>query len=607
MGKPIVISVLGDTRDLVSKLGDSEGRLGKLGGVAKGAGLAVGAGMAAGAAAVVAFGGASIKAASDAEQSIGATETVFGKFSDKVIEKSNKAATAVGLSADEYRNNANLIGSLFKNQGVAADQLSAKTDKMIGLGADLAATFGGPTSAAVEALGSAFKGEFDPLEKYGISIKQSTINAELAARGQDKLTGAALKAAQQQATSDLIMRQSKDSLGAFGRENDTAAHQAQVLGAQWENLKAKAGAGLLPVVTKLGQFATNTLLPAIDKLVPPVRDLALTIGQNLTPVIDQVGAKVTEFAPKAISMAQTIAAGVLPIITSFAAFITTQVVPAVVRITTQVGTKLQPALAALTDVVVNDILPAFRQAQPTMQKVAVIVLNITGKVLTLAATILGKVLPPLLRLTGFFLGKLIPAAAQVVLAVVRIINVAVTVGSKIAAAGAAVGKFATTVISAIAGLPGKIKGAVTKLYSIGSDLIQGMLNGIKDKAGDLLSTIRQYVIDKIPGPIRKALGIHSPSRVFRGIGQNLIAGLVLGVRDEAPTLERTMDLLGANLSTFGATSRPVTIAPVAASSVAGVAPLNITLEVPVGASGADIGRELVGYLEDYFKAGGRRP
>ena len=251
-------------------------------------GLAMKAGLAAGGVALAAFGKASIDAASDAQQSLGATETIFGKFAKGVIKNSNDAAQEFGLSANEYRENSNLIGALFKNQGVALKDLGGATDNMIGKAADLAATFGGDTSTAVEALSAAFKGEFDSLEKYGISLKASTISAELAARGQDKLTGAALAAAQQQAVTDLIFKQSKDSLGAFGKESDTLAGQQQRLGAQFENMKATIGTALLPVATQFFGFLNTTALPALSSV-------GSYLSENFGPAFERVRAAVAGF------------------------------------------------------------------------------------------------------------------------------------------------------------------------------------------------------------------------------------------------------------------------------------------------------------------------
>lgn len=242
---------------LKSSVGGFAREWGALGALAAGAGLAK-------------LMGSSIKAASDAQQSMGATESVFGKAADSVIKKSNGAATAYGLSANQYRESANLIGSLFKNQGVATDQLAGKTDSMVKLGGDLAATFGGTTKEAVEALGSAFKGEFDPLEKYGVSLKESTVSSEAmrlanvkSKKEWDGLTTAQQSAYKQQATTALIMKQSTSAAGAFGRESNTLADQQQRLAAQWENLKSSLGTMFLPVLTKVVGFLAGDALTAV--------------------------------------------------------------------------------------------------------------------------------------------------------------------------------------------------------------------------------------------------------------------------------------------------------------------------------------------------------
>jgi hypothetical protein len=218
------------------------------------------------------FLGSAITQASNAQQSLGATETVFKSFSKTVVNDSKRASKAFGLSSNEYRENANLIGSLFKNQGVASDELAGKSKAMIKVASDLAATFGGTTKDAVESLGAAYKGEFNQLEKYGISLKQSTINTEAMKVANvkstsefNKLSGAAQAAAKQQATTNLVLKQSKDSTGAFARETGTLAHQQQVLSAQFDNVKSAVGSRLLPALTSVFQYMTEDLPVAYGK------------------------------------------------------------------------------------------------------------------------------------------------------------------------------------------------------------------------------------------------------------------------------------------------------------------------------------------------------
>lgn len=307
MGKPIAIAVVGDTRDLIRELGKGDTALSSFGNKAKTVGKVVGAGLLVAGAAVIKFGIDSVQSASKAQQSLGATETVFGRFADKVVKESDRAADAVGLSANEYRESANLIGSLFKNQGVEMDKLAGKTDNMIRLGSDLSATFGGTTASAVEALGAAFKGEFDQLERYGVSLKQSDVNARLAAKGQDKLKGSALKLATQQAKTSLIMEQAGQTTGAFANEADTLAGAQQRLDAKIENVKARIGTALLPVLTKAVNLVAEKGVPALEDFAgwlednsDEIGDLGKALRDNLLPPL-RTTADLVEDAVKLIA------------------------------------------------------------------------------------------------------------------------------------------------------------------------------------------------------------------------------------------------------------------------------------------------------------------
>src|SRR5690606_37618872 len=196
---------------------------------------------------------------------------------DQIKAWSDSAANDLGLSANEYRELATVIGSQFKNLGVPMDQLAGQTNDLITLGADLAATFGGTTADAVGALSAVFRGEFDSIEKYGVSIKQSDIEARLAAKGLDHLTGAARKNAEQQAALELITEQTADVQGQFGRESNTAAGQQQRLAAQIENLKVALGEHLLPIFTKVMEFINGTVIPWLQRNKDTVAQLGIAI------------------------------------------------------------------------------------------------------------------------------------------------------------------------------------------------------------------------------------------------------------------------------------------------------------------------------------------
>lgn len=476
-------------------------------------GLAAKAGLAAGAVALGVFAKSTIDAASSAQQSLGATETVFGKFADTVIDSSNRAAQQYGLSANEYRENANLLGALFKNQGVALSDLGASTDQMIGKASDLAATFGGTTAEAVGALGSAFKGEFDSLERYGISLRESTIQAELAARGQEGLTGAALAAAKQQAITDLIFRQSKDSLGAFANESGTLAGQQQRLSAQFENFKATIGTALLPVLTQFFSYLNTTALPALTQL-------GTFLSTNVGPAFERVRSVVASFFGGSSGDAAQWAANI----------------KSIVRDAVTIATKLWETFG-------KDIMRYATQAFNAVKQIVQGGLNVVAGIFkTIAAVMTGD-----WRGAWEGIKQIVSGAKDVVIGILKgLANIAQTVISvgfkaligimRAAWDGitSAVKAGAERVLSLVRSLPGRAADALgnlgSYLYGKGRELIQGMIDGIKSMigaVGDAIGGVADTVKGFLPGsPVKEG-----PLRSWNngGAGKRLMALLADGI------------------------------------------------------------------------------
>ncbi|MFT4282587.1 phage tail tape measure protein [Microbacterium sp.] len=103
------------------------------------------------------------------------------------------------------------------------------------------------------------------------------------------------------------------------------------------------------------------------------------------------------------------------------------------------------------------------------------------------------------------------------------------------------------ILSFFEGIPDAIKGFFTGvgtwLYSIGRDLINGLLNGIQSLASTIGSFFLNLLPDWIREPFKIALGIHSPSREFFGYGMNIGEGLVEGLDAYQPVLEARMSSL----------------------------------------------------------------
>jgi hypothetical protein len=199
------------------------------------------------------------RAASDQEQALGALDAVF-KTSAPKMEKWATTQKQIGLSTADAANQAAYLGSMLKGAGASTAAAADQSQRLVGLGADLAATYGGSTADAVRALGAAMRGEFDPLERFGISIKQSDVNAALAAKGLDKLTGEAGKQARAVELQALIWEASADAQGQAARESDSVAAATARASASIKDAGASLAEDLLPPAAR----AADTLARVVD-------------------------------------------------------------------------------------------------------------------------------------------------------------------------------------------------------------------------------------------------------------------------------------------------------------------------------------------------------
>ena len=218
------------------------------------------------AAALAKIGKDSIMAASDLSQQFGALDAVFGKNADQ-LKSFSKEMVDYGLSTADAARFAALLGTQLKGLGIEEQEAITRTKQLQVLAADLAATYGGTTADAVAALSSTFKGEYNPIERYGVAIRKSDITARIAAKGLGKLTGYTLKAAEAQEAFELIIGRTTAAQGQSRREYNTLAAQLQRVDATFENIKATLGAALLPVMEKFAGLLITRILPQIEAFV----------------------------------------------------------------------------------------------------------------------------------------------------------------------------------------------------------------------------------------------------------------------------------------------------------------------------------------------------
>lgn len=214
--------------------------------------------------------------------------------------------------------------------------------------------------------------------------------------------------------------------------------------ASLSNVGSAVAAGVMPVMQAVGR-SVGAILPAVGKL-------GAFVASTLLPVFSAV--------------ANVIAGQVVPIVQALARWFYGSLIPAVVKIATAIGGSLAPVFTALASTFKAQILPAltqllakFREWQPTIQKVIGVVVQVVGAVLRFAAVILGKVLPPVIKLAGWLIGTLVKAFLFVVQAGVTVVATFFRIGAAVYRASKPLFSFAV----AVAGVIGKVIGFVVRL------------------------------------------------------------------------------------------------------------------------------------------------
>jgi hypothetical protein len=176
----------------------------------------------------------------------------------------SKEMNKIGLSSAQAAKESAYLGSMLKGSGLSLEDTTDKTKDLVRLAGDLAATYGGPTSDAVRAIGSLMRGERDPIERYGVSLKQVDINAQMLTDAKNGLVFATEKEAAMNATLTLLYQKTGDAQGQAAREADSFAAKTAELQARMTDAQATIADALLPALVLVSEWFID-ILPEVQK------------------------------------------------------------------------------------------------------------------------------------------------------------------------------------------------------------------------------------------------------------------------------------------------------------------------------------------------------
>lgn len=579
MSNTIAIKILADTKginngikDVNSKLGGFEKTLGKVGSALKTA-FAVGAAAAIGGGLVTGVKSA-ITAASDLNETMSKTQTIFGKATPTIVAFGNSASKSMGISKQEALAGASAFGNFFDQIGLSKKASADMSKGLVQMSSDLASFNNADPAKVMEALQGATRGEYDSLQQFIPTVNAAKVQTEALALSHKKSAAALTDADKATALYSLAQKGMGKAQGDFARTSGGLANQQRILSARFKDLQANLGTKLLPIATKVVTFFATGFGPAMDTLkgkLAPVGAVLTTMGGILkNQVVPAIGAFVgfvrdnaTVFIAAAAAIgAVTLAIGI------YKGVMTT--VSAVTKAYTAVQAALNVVMALNPVALVVLALVALAAIFVVLWKRSTTFRTIVTGAFEAVKTAVGAVVNFFKNLPGNIskavgnLGSLLKnKAIDLITGFIKgYIGAYVAVGKFFIGLAGSVLKFIGNVAGSLAGkgkdfITGFIKGYVnafiavgtffggvagkvvkalgnvsSTLYSAGQDLLRGMISGLKSMAGNLASAALAPVKDAVKG-VKNFLGINSPSKLFKGFGINVNQGLILGLQKTA--------------------------------------------------------------------------
>ena len=336
------------------------------------------------------------------------------------------------------------------------------------------------------------------------------------------------------------------SIASFFTETLPQAFQG--IGEWFTNLPSMIGEALTGLVTQVGEWAVGFAQSAmqagqqfVQNLVQFITTLPETVAYWLAYVITFVVVWVAEMAAKAVEAGTQFVQNVIQFIQNLPSNVAnflTNVITNVVNWVTQMANNARNAGQQFLNNVVQFITQLPGRIASFLQNV---ISNVTGWASNMASKAQQAGQQFLNNVVQFI--TQLPGRVQSFLS-----NVISSVGnfaSQMAQGALRSGQqFLSNLVNTLASIPGR-------MVSIGTQIVQGIVNGITGSIGRVGSAILGGVNDAI-AKVKGMLGIHSPSRYFRDkIGAMIGQGLALGVDDENRTVGRSMQGLAETVAGQG--------------------------------------------------------
>lgn len=169
----------------------------------------------------------------------------------KAINNNKNMASSLGMTEQQYMNNSTAVADFLARMGMSSQSIADQSGKVTQLTADMAAFADVPVDEATSDFKSALVGNFNALDKYGVSVNVATINSGEYAKSLGKSWDKMTQAEKAQAILSETLAQSSSYTGLAAQESEGFTMKMQLLKQQIMETTASIGEKLFPVLEPL--------------------------------------------------------------------------------------------------------------------------------------------------------------------------------------------------------------------------------------------------------------------------------------------------------------------------------------------------------------------
>lgn len=524
---------------------------------------------------------ASIGQYAEYEQLVGGVDTLFKTASDKVQEYAANAYKTAGMSANEYMDTVtSFSASLLQSLGGDTEKAAQKADQAITDMADNANKMG----TGMEMIQNAYQGfakqNYTMLDNLKLGYGGTKEEMERLLADAEKLSGQKFDISSYSDIVDAI-HVVQTEMGITGTTAKEAAStiQGSVSAAKsaWSNLITGIAADNADLDTLIGNFvssvetAAGNIIPRVSVMLGGISQLVTSASTTIIPmVITTITDNLPALLQAAVALVGALGQGIidsLPAITQAAIdilfFLANGLIenlPTLIDGIVQVTLTIVQMLTSpdfLTQLIETAILLIMTLAQGLIDAIPQLIAAVPMIIGNLLAAIIVE-LPNIIQMGIDLLFALIDGiikcipelVAAVPTLIIAFVNGIVNNLDKIILAAPQI------IVSLITGIIGAIPeliAAVPRVIAAIADTIRNydwggigrnIVQGLKDGIAGMWDNIKDWFNEKVNslvGGVKRILGIHSPSKVFAGIGGFMAEGLGEGFSDEFAAVKNDIE------------------------------------------------------------------